>query len=375
MTIGLVLMRWDPKVSTDIISKYPEELIISEETLMQIYAAHEYTSEPGMISLMVGHLNIASYFTGGEKPLYIILILDLDDDPDAYEGGLADVSRIILQNYENQAYIDMVPYLFQRLSAYPHLNPEQALALTYEDEINRLLINRLREEGVVSKSELKVWMKEKYYRGFFDIDGILIELIKKEIIKEVSVKGMPSELIFLINDIFIIRRPPLTLLRESVERGLPESLIEDYRFRVKNYFQNYRPSEEDNLQIITLLTDPQLYEILKLLRTSIVSRNSLEKLKKRGVDDIDSGIRKLLNNGIVSIFQTGEGIDLYALISDVDISLVYPRYILNTILHQYDVKSKANGVLIEYLNVLEDTYRPFKSKEKLKEKSKAKAKE
>ncbi|MFX0077172.1 MAG: hypothetical protein ACFE96_17135 [Candidatus Hermodarchaeota archaeon] len=375
MPIGLVLMRWDPKVSTDIVSKYPEELLISEETLMQIYAAHEYTAEPGMISLMVGHLNIASYFTGGDKPLYIILLLDLDDDPDAYEGGLADISRIILQNFENQAYLDMVPFLFQRLSAYPHLNLEQALALTYEDEINRLLINRLREEGVVSKSELKVWMKEKYYRGFFDIDGILIELIKKEIIKEASVKGMPSELIFLINDIFTIRRPPITLLRESVERGLPESLVEDYRSKVRSYFLSYRPSEEDNLKIIKLLTDPQLYEMLKLLRTSIVSRNTLEKLKNKGVDDIDGGIRKLLEYGIVFIFPTGQGIDLYALISDVDISLVYPRYILNTILHQYDVKSKSNGVLIEYLNVLEDTYRPYKFKEKTKEKSKAKSKD
>ncbi|GAH66871.1 unnamed protein product, partial [marine sediment metagenome] len=65
MPIGLILMRWDPKISTEIISKYPEDVIITEETLMQIYAAHEYTAEPGMISLMVGHLNIASYYTGG----------------------------------------------------------------------------------------------------------------------------------------------------------------------------------------------------------------------------------------------------------------------------------------------------------------------
>ncbi|MHA2287359.1 MAG: hypothetical protein ACXABG_01105 [Promethearchaeota archaeon] len=213
-------------------------------------------------------------------------------------------------------------------------------------------------------------MKEKYYRGFFDIDGILIELIKKEIIKEASVKGMPSELIFLINDIFIIRHPPLNLLRESVDRGLPESLAEDYKSKVRSYFQNYHPSKEDNLKIITLLTDPQLYEILKLLRTSIISRKSLEKLRDKGVDDIDGGIKKLLDYEIINVFQTGQDLELYALISDVEVSLVYPRYILNMILHQYDVKSKSNGVLIEYLNVLEDTYRPYKSKEKSKAKSK-----
>jgi len=363
MPIGLILMRWDPKVSTEIISKYPEELIITEETLMQIYAAHEYTAEPGMISLMVGHLNISSYYTGGDRPLYIILLLNLDDDPDIYEGGLADISRIITQNYDNQAYLEMIPFLFQRLSAYPHLNKEQALALTYEDEINRLLINRLREEGVVSKSELKVWMKEKYYRGFFDIDGILVELIKKEIIKETSVKGMPSELIFLINDIFTIRRPPIKILNNPVERGLPESLVEAYKSEVRKYFQNYRPSEEDNLQLLKVLTDPQLYEILKLLRIAIVTRNSLEKLRKKGVDDIDGGIKKLLEFNVMHKFQDGNDSGYYALLSDFHASLVYPRYILNMILHQYDVKSKSDGVLIEYLKVLEDAYHPYDSEE------------
>jgi len=362
MPIGLIIMRWDPKVSTDIITKYPEEIIISDETLMQIYAAHEYTGEPGMISLMVGHLNIASYYTGGERPLYIILILNLDDDPDLYEGGLADISRIILQNFENRAYLEMIPSLFQRLSAYPHLNTEQALALTYQDEINRLLINRLRDEGVVSKSELKVWLKDKYRRGFVDIDAILIELIKKDIIKEASVKGMPSELIFFINDIFIIRKPPIKILSDLVGRGLPEPLVEAYNSEVRRFFQNYRPSEDDNLKLVDLLTDPQLSEIIKLMRIAIVTRNTLEKLRKKGVDDIDGGIKKLLDNKIIHKFQDENKAEYYALLSDLHISLVYPRYMLNTILHQYDVKSKSEPVLIEYLNVLDDAYHPYKLK-------------
>ncbi|GAH06598.1 unnamed protein product, partial [marine sediment metagenome] len=135
---------------------------------------------------------------------------------------------------------------------------------------------------------------------------------------------------------------------------------------VRKYFQNYRPSEEDNLKLIKILTDPQLYEILKLLRIAIVTRNSLEKLRKKGVDDIDGGIKKLLEFNIMLSFQDGQGAEYYALLSDFHVSLVYPRYILNMILHQYDVKSKSDGVLIEYLKVLEDTYHPYKSKTKSK---------
>ncbi|MFX0105470.1 MAG: hypothetical protein ACFE75_08265 [Candidatus Hodarchaeota archaeon] len=363
MPIGLVIMRWDIKVSTEILAKYPEELIITDETLMQIYAAHEYTGEPGMISLLVGPLNIASYYTGREKPLYIILLLNLDEDADAFEGGLSDISRVIFQNFEDRAYMEMIPFLFQRLSAYPYLNEEQSLAMTFLDNLNRLIINRLREEGVITKSELKIWLKDKYREGFFDVDAILMELIKKEIVKETSVKGMPSELIFLINDLFMIRRPPTNLLKNPVERGLPERFVEEYHMAVKNFFQKYRPSEEDNLKVLDeVIADPQVYEIMKLLRISIVTKNVLEKLRKKGVDDIDEGLKKLWDNQMIHVFQDAKGNEYYSLLTDFYNSLVYPIYMLNTIIHQYNVKSKSEGVLVEYLNVLDNNYRSAKLK-------------
>ncbi|MCK4479561.1 MAG: hypothetical protein KAV01_03445 [Candidatus Lokiarchaeota archaeon] len=361
MPIGLVLMRWDIKVSTEILAKYPEELIISDETLMQIYAAHEYTGEPGMISLLVGPLNIASYYTGREKPLYIILLLNLDEDADAFEGGLSDISRVIFQNFEDNAYLDMIPFLFQRLSTYPNLNEEQSLAITYLDSVNRLIINRLREEGVITKSELKIWLKDKYREGFFDVDAILMELIKKDIIKETSVKGMPSELIFLINDLFMIRRPPIKLLKNPIERGLPERFVEEYDIAIRNFYQKYRPSDEDNIKILDdVIADPQIYEILKLLRISIVTKNVLEKLRKKGVDDIDGGLKKLWDNQMIHVFQDTKGNEYYALLSDFYTSLIYPKYMVNIIIQQYRVKSKSEAVLIEYLNVLDDNYRSTK---------------
>jgi hypothetical protein len=84
---------------------------------------------------MVGSLNIASYYTGADKKIYVVLLLNIDDDPDAFEGGLADISRIIIQNIDGNAYVPMVPSLFRRLSVYPSLNQEQLIAITYQDEV------------------------------------------------------------------------------------------------------------------------------------------------------------------------------------------------------------------------------------------------
>ena len=120
MPIGMVVMKWDDRVGAETLSKYPDELAITDKTLMQVYSTHEYSGETGMISLMVGSLNIASYYTGTENSIYLLLLLNLDEDPDSYEGVLADVSRSILQNLDDDVFLQMIPALFQRLSVYPH---------------------------------------------------------------------------------------------------------------------------------------------------------------------------------------------------------------------------------------------------------------
>ena len=289
------------------------------------------------------------------------MLLNLDDDPDAYEGGLADASRIILQNLEDDAYQSMIPTLFRRLSVYPTLNSEQQLAMTYQDEIKRMIINRLREEGAVSKSELMVWLKDRYKQGFVDLEGVLIELIKRELIKETSVKGMPSELIFLTNDVLMLRVPPDQLLKDPADRGLPSQLASDYRTETKKFFQNYRPSDQDNLRVIEIIINPQVYETLRLLRTAIVTKNDLEKLKKKGVDDIDEVLKMLWENQMIQVFQDDRNNEYYALLSDFYVSKVFPKYLLNIIKAEYEKKSKADQVLLEYLTVLENSYLNLKT--------------
>jgi len=370
MPVGLVVMRWDERVGTEILAKYPEEINITDKTLMQVYSTHEYSGESGMISLMIGSLNIASYYTGPDKGFYILLLLSLDDDPDSYEGGLIDISRIILQNIRDDAYVEMIPNLFRRLSVYPTLNNEQRLAITYQDEIKRLMINRLRDEGVVSKSELMVWLKDQYKQGFVDLEGVLIELVKREIVKETSVKGMPSELIFLIQDVIALRIPPVKMLGDPSSRGLPSQLSEDYRLEVKKFFQNYRPTEGDNLRIIDILINPQVYETLRLLRTAIVTKNDLEKLRKKGVDDLDDVLKLLWDTQMIQVFQDERNNEYYALLSDFYLNLTFPKYLLNIIKKVYDQKSKASQVLIEYLTVLENSYTSIKAATKAEAKAK-----
>jgi hypothetical protein len=364
MPVGLVLMRWDERMGAEVLVRYPEEVIVTDKTLMQIYSTHEYSGETGIINLMVGSLNIASYYTGPEKSLYLILILNLEDDGDAYEGALSDTVRIILQNMEEDAYLPLIPSLFQRLSVYPSLSEEGHLMHLYQDDVKRMILNRLREEGIVSKSELMVWLKDKYLEGFVDIEGILIDFIRRDITKELSVKGMPSEQIFLISDFYMVRVPPIDLLKNPQDRGLPSNLTEVYKGEVLKLFNTYTPSEEDNLTILNVLTNPQVYETLKLLRTAIVTLKDLEKLRKKGVDDTNTVLRLLWDAKMINVFKDQSDNEYYALISDFHVEQVFPKYLMNIVKASYDQKSKLEKVLIQYLKVLEETYFDLNLKEK-----------
>ena len=364
MPIGLILLKWDDRIGAKILSSFPEEIKLNDKTLLQVASTHEYSGDTGMVSLLVGPLNIASFYTGPETKLYIILLLGLDEDPDAYEGGLSDVSRIILQNLDDGAYLQMIPSLYQRLSAYPTLNHEQSIAFMYQDEINRLILDRLRDEGVFTKSELSVWLKDLFRNRHLDIDTIIMDLIRKDILKEATVKGVPSELIFLTNDVLIMRRPPAEILRNPSEKGLPERFTEEYISEVKKYFQSYRISEEDNLKILDLLTNQDVYKVLKLLRLTVPTKNTLMKLENKSIDNVDNALKELWKNEMIHVFQDTNGVEFYALKTDLHVSLLFPKYIINTIIHQFEVKSKVDKVLIEYLNVLEDVYYSMKTSQK-----------
>jgi hypothetical protein len=207
-------------------------------------------------------------------------------------------------------------------------------------------------------------LKDIYRTGFFDTSSILLDLIRQEIIKEASVKGMPSELIFLTNDILMFRIPPANLLKDPVSKGLPEPFIEKYRASVREFFLSYRPTEEDNLKVIEIFVNSQVYEVLRLLRIAILTLNDIEKLKKKGVEDVDEVLYMLRENKMIQTFTDADNNEYYALISDFYLNLGFPSYILETIRSAYNQKSKSNEVLIEYLNILEDTFLNVKEQSK-----------
>ncbi|MFX0003255.1 MAG: hypothetical protein ACFE9J_07190, partial [Candidatus Hermodarchaeota archaeon] len=128
--------------------------------------------------------------------------------------------------------------------------------------------------------------------------------------------------------------------------------------------QGYVPSDEDNLKIVKILSDPQIHLTLRLLRNSIVSRQELEKLKVKGVTDPYTVIKTLWDLQLIAVFQDEMKREYYALLSDFYIDLIFPKYLLRIIKSSYEQKSLSNKALIEYLEILEDVYYNLRSEQK-----------
>ena len=362
MPNGLLLLRWDERSGVEITAKYPEVLELNEMTMMQVYSQHEYSQDAGTISLTVGPVNIISYYSGPKKGYYILLILDASEDPDDFESILIDIAHIILQNIREEQYIPLIPILFIKASLYPDLPEELELLFFYKNEIYNLILNRLRDECIADKVELKAWLNDKYRRSFIDTEAIINEFIKYGFIKESSMrgKGLPSLLLYFINDILVYRIPPLSILKDSVNAGLPFESTKIYSKDVSEFFSKYIPTEEDNKDLLNIFTIPIAYEILTILRKEVLSKTELYNRLDYDEEDITQIIDALEKVEILKIIKKNEDTEYFILLSDITIEKFFPKYVFNSIVTDYNQNAKAHQVLHEYLKILEDEYSMLK---------------
>lgn len=374
MPKGIILMRWDERYGAEAIFNFPQDASLQEKTLMQIYSQHEFTGLAGFVSLTVGSTNIISYYNGPDFKYYMILLLMDEEDGEIFEDILLDINREMQHIIDNKEMLKS--YLinsFQRLTMFPVFTEEQKLGYLVQDEVKFMILNRLREELVLPTSEIEIWLRDQYKQALiFDIEGIIKSFVKAGICKIMSFSSGTSELVFL-QDIRMLRTVPIELLKDPIAFHLPKSLKEIYLKAAKDFFSKYKVSDEDSLNLIKyVLLNPQNYEVIKLLRQAIVTRNDLEKLKKKGVQDVDIVVQMLQELKLITIMKDEGKIEYFGLISDFKIEKYYPLHNLNLIAEKYKNKSLSPSVLLKTLDMMEEEFWSIKNGNKTKTNGKEK---
>lgn len=359
MPKGLIVMHWDERIGAEIYGKFPNDVQIDEKTMMQLYAQHEYLGSAGSVSLSVGSSNLISYYSGPETQIYVILLLEQEENGFDFEDALVDTTNLIIESKDDtDALKNLIPNFFQRIKAYPTLSPEQKLGLFYQDELKRVILQRFREEMLIPQSEIQIWLKDRFQNKVVgDISEVIDGMIKIGLIKRASIKGDAADLLFMVRDLMMLRHPPAELIRDPVEHHLPKSLKNMYVQEVLKFFKDYKVSDQDNINVINkVILDPACYEVLKLLRIAIVTRNDLEKLKKKGVDDVKLTLKTLWDAKMITVIEDEKKTEYYCLTNDFYIGQFYPAYNIDTIVGHYKRGSRNVAALINALSMMKDEY-------------------
>lgn len=116
MPHAIFIMRWNPKSGAELVTKYPNNIIINNKVMLRVYDIHEHTRKEGITAFMDNDVNIISYYSGPDFGLYIILLLTILEDPDEFEESLKEISKIIIEKEKKDQFIELIPNLWKKVS-------------------------------------------------------------------------------------------------------------------------------------------------------------------------------------------------------------------------------------------------------------------
>ena len=104
MTFGLLALKWNERSGIEIVSKYPEDVDskLSKRDLFQIYNMHQYNQgKEGLVSLTLNSINFISYYSGEVSGYYIVLVLNILENPEDFEDIMDELAHDIIEGMNN----------------------------------------------------------------------------------------------------------------------------------------------------------------------------------------------------------------------------------------------------------------------------------
>ena len=356
MPLGLVLWKWDERIGAEILSKYPQDISIEVKTLLQLYSQHLYSSKADVISLYVGAVNIVSVWTGSVSNYFLSLVLSVEEESENFEELISDTMYYLLPYIESNTYENFIPSLFNRFIEYPNAVDEQKHAMLYTNDVIRTIMNILQEEAIYFRDELLIWIEEKLKTKAFNYTMVLERLSRLGFIKMATLPEIEGTFLFLLHQLVVFRAPPADLHQKFAQYQDPD-LEKEITKGCRDYFQYYKPSERDSIDIANILSNQNYFKIIDYLRKAgIATKETLKKLRLHGIQDASNLVKELENKDIIYTAINKAKQEVYALKSDIIIDASRPTYILANLVRS-NLEKRKNKILIkEHLRILKENF-------------------
>ncbi|MFX0012692.1 MAG: hypothetical protein ACFE9R_20445 [Candidatus Hermodarchaeota archaeon] len=374
MAKGFIITNWTEDQGLGVQLSYPDDLVVDLDDMMRIFYAHiTGAGEAGnvLVRLEKARSNVSSYFTGmeSENQFMINFIMELGEDPEIFgEAVLAEINKNIIfylknmeQNLANRLDImnELKDYLrnsLTHLERLKNLTKEQVMAQIYNSEKGRLILEILQEKPR-TKKELHSILEEKTGKFIPNIDILLGQFVKTDLVRQDWIEGDSDISLFLLSD-FIIVRTPVDKLIEEAKKGLPNPFVaQKYLELAASYFSYYKPSKTDSLQIAAHMINPDIFDYIILFRERSYPINKVPRGPGQTFEQIRSFLAALETDHIVKIIKDENDTEWVFLLTDIIALKFYPEYLIENIRKAVSESELSKESAVKHLELLEQSYK------------------
>lgn len=376
MPEGLAVLKWDDELGPIVSARTPKRLKIGLDptTSMRAYGIAtlgetKESQKPGFSSLAFDDFKLAVYYGGLNMhlkglPSMVFLVLHPEEDPDVYKDALPEIATQIFLNAENDAYEKMVPPLYKQISRYTQMTAEQQQAAVLTDPIRRGVIQILMKNGTVQSADLEQVIFDEIGKKI-DVDIVLRPLVKMGIIATGWVEGLSSEVIYLTRALFVLRTVSHDIVQAVKESDFPRDVAESYLESSKEYHRDYAARLRSDLfktvwsdaeEIGKHILDFDTYDLIQALRRGPAEVERLPELTELSTSKIKKKLSTLEKANIVTRIKDEHDQQYVILKCNPEVVTVYPEWLIQRTVDQYNSEVIAGQQAMHYLEVLKQSH-------------------
>ncbi|NVM55356.1 MAG: hypothetical protein HWN66_16735 [Candidatus Helarchaeota archaeon] len=237
------------------------------------------------------------------------------------------------------------------------LGREQMLAYIHANEIERNILDLLRKRARNKADILSHLEAKEIPCTAHKLNEVLDYFVRAELVQMEWFKGNYDVHLFLISDFALFRSPAEKIVAEA-KKGLPTKEVADkYLEEITEYFNTYRPNPGDNILLAEDILNPDVFVTVVLLREQSYPFKKFPK--GFGEIDMQTIIKALEMDGLVTIIPDETKRDWVLLKTDISIPQYYPEYMIDNIRADMQEKIIKPEAAIKHLDLLEIHYDTF----------------
>ncbi len=365
MPQGIITCRWDDRLGVVLEAKYPDDITqgLVDDDLLTIFSTHAMSESAGILAMRIKRFSIISYYTGipeteEESQYFVALVLGENENPTSFEESLTEIAKMVIDAVGKPGFDDFYVECFDRVSKMKEITEEQRYAFIFRDEVRNLMLNKL-SDGSMTKDGLAKWLSKEVEREVTDIDGLLAPLMKTDLVSELNIskgKKVSLEYVFLLRDVALIRTPHIDLFKAAKAGQMAPELKEPYEKAVEKFFKSYRIDVKDSRNIAEFISNPDTYDIIKVLREGYMTREEIPAKIGRDMPNLDRHLRRLTDENIILPLKDKKQRVWVLLLSDIQAITFFPEYMVDVIRRRWKEGTIAKEIALKHLELLRAEY-------------------